>query len=226
MVNVLNILRKWSLPPERDFGWKMKPFDSAKTNFIIEDNGAFRLTIEHSPISGVTRQMLLWWFQNIGGEMTYKGKTYPRYLVWHPKDHIHWSLENKTATVGTGSYFRIVEAFDRNMKFLVDSTELVEKLDETGIRLVKRIGTTEIFSLQHDFIQEGNNTIYKSKMVVGSTKTPFSNIFNSCVRPMFFSKEMANAWLKHNIEEVGNFEFFLPELYEQEVITTNQLTPA
>jgi hypothetical protein len=213
-----NIFQKWTLPPERNFGWKMKPLASAKTNFTIDKDGVFKLTIEHDTICGVTPKMLLWWFQNIGGEMDYQGKTYPRYLVWHPKDHIHWSLANNSANrkAEQGSYFRIVEAFDGNMKYLIDSVEFVEKLDETGIRLTKKIGSTEIFSLQHDFIPDGNNTIYKSQMIIGTNKKIFGKIFNSLIRPFIFSKKMGNAWLKHNIEEVGNFEFFLPELYYQE----------
>lgn len=30
---------------------------------------------------------------------------------------------------------------------------------------------------------------------------------------LFIGYEMARAWLKHSVEEVGNFEFFLPALY-------------
>lgn len=216
MPNLTNLYTKWTLPPERDFGWNMKTLDSAKTNFFTDNNNVFHLTIEHDILRGVTPKMLCWWFHNIGGEMTYQGKTYPKYLVWHPKDHIHWSLTKYSANkeIETGSYFRIVEAFDRNMKFLIDSIELVEKLDETGIRLTRKIGKIEVFSLQHDFIKDGNNTIYKSKMIIGTSNAFLSTIFNSYVRPHFFTHEMGTAWLKHNIEEVGNFEFFLPELYD------------
>lgn len=218
MPNLTNILNKWTLPPERDFGWNMKSLGSAKTSFSIDNNNVFHLTIEHDIIYGVTPKMLCWWFHNIGGEMNYQGKTYPRYLVWHPKDHIHWSLKNKSANevIAKGSYFKIVEAFDRNLKFLIDSIEFVEKLDETGIRLTRKIGANEVFSLQHDFIKDGNNTIYKSKMVIGTSKLYLSKIFNPYIRPLFFTKEMATAWLKHNVEEVGNFQFFLPELYDEE----------
>ena len=212
-----SLFNTWTLPPERNFGWKMKLLESAKTNFTINMNGVFNLTIEHDIIRGVSPKMLLWWFQNLGGEMTYQGKTYPKYLVWHPRDHIHWSLANKAKymNAGPGSRFRIVEALGRNMNFLIDSTERVEKLDETGIRLVKKIGAIEVFSLRHDFIPEGDNTIYKSQMIIGTDK-PFGKIFNSYIRPLIFTEEMGNAWLKHNIEEVGNFSFFLPELYLKE----------
>lgn len=215
MPNLTKLYTKWTLPPERDFGWNMKTLASAKTNFLIDKNNVFHLTIEHDILRGVTPKMLCWWFQNIDGEMTYQGKTYPKYLVWHPKDHIHWRLTKSSANnkIEPGSYFRIVEAFDRNMKLLIDSIELVEKLDETGIRLTRKIGKIEVFSLQHDFIKDGNNTIYKSKMIIGTSNAFWSTIFNSYIRPLFFTPEMGTAWLKHNIEEVGNFEFFLPELY-------------
>jgi hypothetical protein len=216
MTTFINIFSKWQLPPYRDFGWKMKPLESAKTNFAIDNDGVIKLTIEHDIIRRVTPKMLLWWFQNIGGVMVYKGVTYPKYLVWHPKDHIHWSLIKRINSKGNSiSYFRIVEAFSRNINFLVDSTELVEKLDETGIKLIKKVGSIEIFSLQHDFISNGSNTLYKSKMVIGSNKKPFGKFFNTCIRPLFFTKKMAAAWLTHNVEEVGNFEFFLPELYNE-----------
>lgn len=29
------------------------------------------------------------------------------------------------------------------------------------------------------------------------------------------SEDMGRAWLKHNVEEVGNFERFLPALYDR-----------
>ena len=192
----------------------MKTIDSARTNFIVGSDRIFRLYIEHGLVKGVTPTMLCWWFCNIGGEMTYMGGNYPKYLVWHPKDHIHWSVTKQLANnaIGIGSSFRIVESFGRSMKFLVDSTELVEKLDETGIRLVKRIGGIQVFPLHHDFIPDGPNTRYKSTMTIGTSKKPMSTIFNLFIRPLFFSIEMGNAWLKHNVEEVGNFEFFLPEL--------------
>lgn len=153
MAILANIFHKWDLLPECDFGWTMKPLASAKTSFTIDKYGVYTLKIEHDIIKGVTPDMLLWWFKNIGGEMTYQENVYSKYVVWHPKDHIHWSLARKSIgkEVGVGSCFRIVEAFGRDMKCLVDSVESVEKLDETGIRLVKHIGGAEFFSLQHDF---------------------------------------------------------------------------
>jgi hypothetical protein len=217
-MNLTRVFQRWELQPERDFGWNMKSIESAKTEFVIDKDGVFKLKIEHESICGVTPQMLFWWFNNLEGEMTYKGQKYPKYLVWHPKDHIHWSLAKRLHDKESADFhFRIVEAFDRNINFLVDSIELVEKLDETGIRLVRKIGNMEVFTLEHSFIPNGNDTIYKSEMMVGINKKPFGKFFNTLIKPLFFSEKMATAWLKHNIEEVGNFEFFLPELYSNEM---------
>ena len=161
--------------------------------------------------------MLSWWFLHIDGVMTYQGHSYPRYLVWHPSDHILYqnSMLAPDGTAGVGSRRRIVEAFGRNAAYVVDSIEEVRKLDETGILLQKRIGGVEIFSLEHHFSSRPLGTRYTSRMIVGTTIPIASPIFNALVRPWLFSNDMGQAWLQHNVEEVGNFEYFLPNLYAQ-----------
>lgn len=206
---------KWKLPPARDFGWKMKPLESARTKFNILRGNVYELTIEHSTVRGVTPAMLLWWFRNIGGDMEYDGRSYPRYLVWHPDDHIHWALARPSETGGAdvGAAFHIVEAFARNPAYIIDSVETVEKLDETGIRLTRRIAGHVVFSLEHWFSQGQDGAGYNSQMIVGSSSFPLGSFFTRCVRPFIFTRAMGHAWLRHNIEEVGNFEFFLPEFF-------------
>ncbi|MCE7072578.1 hypothetical protein LZG74_19840 [Dyadobacter sp. CY327] len=204
-----------------DFGWKMKTLKSAQTDFSITENGVLHLCIKHETLKGITPSMLEWWFRNIGGDMEYKGKTYPKYRVWHPLDHIHWELNknvHKDRSVGVGSYFRIVEAFGRNPDFAVDSVEMVTKLDDTGIRLVKRIFGLEIFSLEHWFEPAGDcHCAYRSLMIVGYESWFGRFIINPIIRSWIFTDDMGFAWLKHNIEEVGNFEFFLPDLYRSHI---------
>jgi hypothetical protein len=201
--------------PSRDFGWQMKPLASAKTNIVKLPDGRLELTIEHDTVRGVSPEMLLWWFSNIGGTMAYGDSVYPRYLVWHPHDHIRWELVREAPGGGAavGARFRIVEAFGRNPDYFVDSTDTVEKLDKTGIRLCAYLLGDRVLDLEHKFAPVPGGTRYDSRMVVGSSSLWGRLFFNRFVRPRVFTDEMGPAWLKHNVEEVGNFEFFLPNLY-------------
>ena len=70
-------------------------------------------------------------------------------------------------------------------------------------------------SLEHQFIPVSNGTRYESRLLIGVDSTIGKFFVNPVIRPLFIGYEMAQAWLKHNVEEVGNFEFFLPELYKK-----------
>jgi hypothetical protein len=96
---------------------------------------------------------------------------------------------------------------------LIDVQEVVEKLDETGIRLSNRRLGFEVSNLEHTFTPVPGGTLYRSRMTVGAEHPLVRTLLNRYIRSRIFPEDMARAWLKHNIEEVGNFEFFLPELY-------------
>lgn len=208
---------KWKLLSPRNFSWKMKTLESAKTSCNRLAKGSFVWVIHHDVIKQVSPEMLDWWFRNIGGEMEYQGKVYPKYLIWHPIDHIHWELVKPLpdGTVGVGSYFRIVEAFNGNLQNLIDTTEEVVKLDKTGIRLRFKLFGIELYSLEHQFIPVTDGTKYISRLQIGSESVIGKYLLNPFIQTFIFTKKMGNAWLKHNIEEVGNFEFFLPQLFQQ-----------
>lgn len=193
----------------------MKAVASARTTQALLASGQLELTIEHDAVRGVTPSMLCWWFENLGKDMSLGGQTYPRYLLWHPRDHIHWELAQRSADGGTGqgACFRIVEAFAANPAYYVDSTEYVEKLDETGISLVRRIAGVEVFRLEHRFGATPRGASYRSRMLVGVAAGAFRWPFNQLVRPCVFSDAMGTAWLTHNVEEVSMFEHILPPLY-------------
>jgi DAPG hydrolase PhiG domain len=208
-------MARMSLLPERPHVGPMKSAASAKTTQSILPSGQLLLTIEHEVIRGVSPPMLRWWFENLGQSMTFRGQTYPRYLLWHPRDHIHWELAAPSPTGGTGqgAKFRIVEAFAANAKYYVDSVEFVEKLDNEGISLVRRELGSEIFRLEHRFGSSPSGATYRSRMVVGAASGLIRPLFNAVIRPRVFSDEMGAAWLTHNIEEVSMFEHLLPSLY-------------
>ncbi|HEU5100935.1 MAG TPA: hypothetical protein VFU22_18035 [Roseiflexaceae bacterium] len=223
---------RWTPAPPLALKWAPKPLSSAQTRMARLPNGQLELTIKHDLIRGVTREMLAWWFCRIDSTMEYLGQTVSRYRVWHPRDHIFYK-DVTTAADGTGSAGtrrQIVEAFGRNPHYLINIIDRVVKLDETGILLsTEQAGLTlgpfqspliplgvEVATLQHDFIAASGGTRYQSRMLVGRD-TLFGRLFlNRRLLPwLVMSDDMGRAWLQHNIEEVGNFEHFLPALYDR-----------
>ena len=206
---------KWKLLTPRPFDWSMKPLDSAETGVKTLNDGLLELTIRHAILKGVTPAMLGWWFQNIEGTMEHLGQTYPRYLVWHPIDHIHYEVVRRApdGTAGPGARFHIVEAFGANLDYLVDSVADVPKNDDTGLILSVRKFGMEVMRLEHRFTAAPGGTQYESKMHVGTRAVPARFVVNPLIRRRVFTGAMGRAWLKHNVEEVGNLEFFLPALY-------------
>lgn len=210
----------WEIPAPRPIDWPLRPVDSAETEMRHLRDGRLELRIRHAPLRGITPAMLHWWFLNIEGTIEVQGQTYPRYLVWHPLDHIHYAVVQKApdGTAGAGAKPRIVEAFGRNPAFLVDSVTDVDRLDEHGIVLTASILGEEAFHLEHQFVHvPAESTIrYLSSMTVGAASLLGRAIINPSVRRRVFPDEMGRAWLRHNVEEVGTFEQFLPDLYARE----------
>jgi hypothetical protein len=209
----------------------MKPLASAKAEFKLLTNKQFELTISHDIVKGVTPHMLAWWFSHIDDVMEVQGQTYPRYRVWHPFDHIHYQDLSRASdgSGGAGTRRHIVEAFGANRRFLVNIIDRVAHLDEKGILLVtEQAGVSvgggslmtpvpfQFSSLEHQFFPLPNGTRYESRLLIGLDSAMGKFLANRILRPLFIGEEMARAWLKHNVEEVGNFEYFLPALYENQ----------
>lgn len=204
------------LPPARPVVHPVRNLTSAVTTLRDLPGHRRRMTIDHQPLTGVTPEMLRWWFSSIGGDMVYAGDRVPKYLVWHPLDHIHWELARPAPDggVGEGSRFRIVEAFQRRSEFYVDTTDIVEKLDGTGIRLVRRIAGVLVLQLEHTWSRGDGRTHYVSVLDIGARARCYRPI-NWYLNQHVFPVEMARAWLRHNVEEVGLLEHFLPELHTE-----------
>ena len=114
---------------------------------------------------------------------------------------------------GPGARFHLVEAFGANPDYLVNSVADVPKNDDTGITLSVRKFGMEVMHLEHTFTPVSGGTLYESKMHAGTKAVLARFLVNRSALPRLFSEPMGRAWLKHNVEEVGNLEFFLPALY-------------
>lgn len=190
----------------------LRSVDTATVRYRTFAHHRRRVTIDHRPLSGITPTMLLDWFSHLDGTMAYGGAVIDRYLAWHPVDHIGWELARHAPGGGAaeGARFRIVEAFGGRPEYRVDVTDRVEKLDETGIRLVQRVAGVIVFQLEHTWSPGNDGTHYVSVLDVGARSTLFAPV--NRVLAGRFPEPMVRAWVTHNIEEVGQLEYLLPDL--------------
>jgi hypothetical protein len=208
---------KWALLPPRPIGWRMKDISSATVAERTLPGGRVVLHIEHELLAGVTPEMLVWWWRNIEGDVTLDGLAYRRYLIWHPLDHIHFSLLQRAAdgTVGPGAVFHVVEALGADMRHLVDVALHLRELDESGATVeVQGLGRP-VMRMRGEFIARPGGTQFISTMTIGSAGRLASLGLNGWLLDRFFPAERRQRWLRHSVEEIGNLQFFLPELYRR-----------
>jgi hypothetical protein len=205
-------------PPEPlDIPWTCKPVETARSGIEILPDGRMRCWIEHDLIRGVTPQMLVWWFQHLEGEMSYHGRQLNRYRVWHPRDHIaiEYSKRNPGGSVGVGSFIHLTEMFGANPAYLTDVHTEIVRLDEGGFAHRPRIHGLRLAEMDYEFEAVEGGTLYRNSLTVGLVGT-IGRLVNPLIRAFAFDTARGRAWIKHNVEEVGNFEAFLPELYASE----------
>ncbi|MDH5538422.1 MAG: hypothetical protein OEY03_03360 [Rhizobacter sp.] len=205
------------LPAPLPVPWTMKALATATTQMRTLADGRLYLHIRHDILRGVTPRMLVWWFSHLEGDIEVAGRRWPRYRVWHPVDHIavRYVRRRPDGSIGPGAQIHIREALGGRLEDLVDVVTTIEKLDETGFVHGLRLLGMEIMRLAYSFTPVAGGTLYENSIIFGPDNM-LRPSFNTVLRPRLLPDDRARAWLKHNVEEVGNFEHFLPGLYARE----------
>lgn len=77
--------------------------------------GWLEMKVIHKPLTGITSQMMIWWLNNVDGDMVNPkdGKSYQRQLMWHPRDHVQHITTKPGPTPGSalGASWYIAELF-------------------------------------------------------------------------------------------------------------------
>jgi DAPG hydrolase PhiG domain len=200
----------------------MKELSTATTGYEELPDGRVELTIEHELIRGVTPSMLVWWFRSFPvGRLDYKGELVSLYRIWHPRDHIRLDMLRRARDgspgVSTGAKIAICERIGAKPSRVVAR---VARMDETGLHLVIRRWLLKVADLRHTFEETPEGTRYRSRLVLGSTLPVAGKLLNVVARKR--AAKTGKAWLKHNVEEVGNFQFFLPKLYAEQPLSARE----
>jgi hypothetical protein len=122
------------------------------------------------------------WYAHVPGTMPYAGGTYPRYLVWHPLDHVSYEIENADpvghpTVVAPGTRLHIVEALG-------------------------------------EFTSTRSGAGYLTRMTLGDDTLPGRLMLNRVARTRALPPHKLERWIRHHIEEIGNLENFLPDLFD------------
>jgi hypothetical protein len=184
---------------------------------VTEDNGQVVVTVEHAPLPGVTTEMLRWWYRHVPARMTYAGGTWPRYLVWHPLDHIGYQVLRPAGRggVGPGAGLHITEALGRDLGNLLDIHVRVEELGDSRAVIAKRVLGTTLVLLENEFTDSPDGATYRSRLTLGD-RTPLGRLLlNQVARRRAFPPRRIQPWVRHHVEEIGNLPHFLPDLFRE-----------
>jgi hypothetical protein len=209
------------LPEPRPVLWPLRPVSSADIDDRRLDDGRRQVTIHHQELSGVTPRMLDWWYGHVDGMMEYAGKNYLRYLVWHPLDHISYEVKHPQpdGSVGPGSHLRITEAFQRRSDRLLRINVEVRRRDVHEAVIGKRVLGLSILELVNSFSPTDAGAAYRSIMTIGTSGWPGRLGLNALLTARILPGEMAMHWARHHVEEIGNLEHLLPQLFARETGT-------
>ena len=204
-------------PLEVEYLNRMKDVSTAETEFSTLPSGQRQLTIRHEVIEGVTPEMIVWWFQNFPTRtVRVAGEDVPWYRLWHPRDHIVVVIRERgdpdVPGISEGAKIVIHERIGGKYQPFDGH---VAALDSGGIQLRAAIGGATIGDLRHTFTAVEGGTLYESKLVLGLDVPVVRVLANALIRNFVMTDEQANGWFTHNVEEVGNFQFFLPDLYAE-----------
>ena len=203
------------IPPPRPVLWPLREPQSAVTDISVLDDGRRRIVIHHAELRGVTPAMLAWWFAHVEGDMDYAGGRWPRYWVWHPLDHISYEVLRRPdgGALGAGARLHLREAFQRDPANILDVTVEVERIDGEAAIIGHRVLGLNVLRLDNRFTATQTGTRYVSEMTIGAEGTIGRLAFNRLVGMRVLPGAMADAWIRHHIEEIGNLENFLPALF-------------
>jgi len=127
-------------------------------------------------------------------------------------------------TADGGTRVQIREAFQRDPQKLLDVTVTVERVDTNAAIIGDRILGLSALRLVNKFQPVPNGTSYTTELTIGDAG-PIGHLGFTYLMGRILPGAQADAWIRHHIEEIGNLENFLPELWSSENTLHPEETP-
>lgn len=200
----------------------MKSSHSARHAIESLPDGRVRAWIHHETMRGVSPKMVRWWFEHIDTWTHFNGRDFsgpavPVYRMWHPYDHIaiKWArrVHDDSGRLAPGSVIRIEE--NVGARYEVRAKARVTKFDDEAFNFDLLLsGVTPIGHLLHEYAETEGGCSFYTEMLIGTTLPVIGRLLNSLLRRFAASEDFLRTWIVHNIEESGETEKFVPDLFE------------
>ncbi|MBO9478447.1 hypothetical protein J7382_12945 [Shimia sp. R11_0] len=204
------------LPEPRDFGWDLKGHEGAFSTVTHLSDGRTLFEVEHSPVQGVTAEMLHWWY-GVYADLTLviDGERYPAFLVAHPTEHVSLTSEKHDAgaPLAPGDHVTLVEVYGGDLRRLVNQRFEVTHLDASRYALQVKVKGVVIADVEFRYRDGDNGAAVRNTFTLGLRRGLWKPFVNRLLLPWVYHEDKTYAWVQHNIEEIGNLENFLPEIY-------------
>ena len=207
----------------RDFAWPVIDYKTAKYSHTILPNGQIHLEITHLPLEGITPEMLAWWYRVLPvSEVEIEGKRYPFYHLFHLSEHGYiWLKEPATdgsAGIGVGALVARQEWFGA---FDSEGAGRITEFSARGMIGHPEVAGVWLGEFRHLFDATPTGSRYRVDSLIGVDWPLIGPAVNWLLRTSTFSEAMLREWERHQIEEVANLRYFLPQLYAQRAQAPN-----
>lgn len=199
----------------RELPWALPDINQAYTNYQYLDNGQILIEITHVPLINITPKMLAWFYQNLPiSTVQIDQTTLPWYHIFHPTEHgVISVVEHATSNLpgmGVGALIQRKEWFG---DFNSQGAGRIINFSEQGMTIKPELAGLHFGQIEHSFIQTNKGSQYTVKSLIGSDLPVLGPIINLVIRYKMFPEPMIKQWLRHQVEEVGSLNSFLPQLY-------------
>jgi len=182
-----------TLPEPLKLPWGLKDNLSAKSGVDELSDGRTKYWVDEI-VKGITPKMFVWWF-------------------WHPYDHVQArALTNRPYEAKEGAIAELEEYFGRNPEYYTNLAVRIDHIDEEMVTTTWFENGIAVGHLDHELEAVPGGMRLGHVMYVPGETTEVGKL----LAPRVWPRAMGEAWLKHGIEEMANFENFLPQLYERE----------
>ena len=201
----------------RQLPWAVPDYTKARYGHEILPDGRIQMQITHLPLIGITPEMLAWFYKVLPiSTVEIAGTTYPLYHIFHLSEHGRvWVAEpavDGSPGMGVGALVARQEWFGR---FDSQGAGRITEFSSKGMTVRPEVAGIHLGEIRHQYEATPTGARYRVDSLIGVDWPLFGPAVNWLLRTTTFTEPMLVEWERHQIEEVGMLQHFLPRLFWQ-----------